>query len=179
VGYATGKDLDEVEMLAPGWIASFLDQRRGKDLLIGCGDQRYRPAGDALAAWLQEHYAIRARTIIAGPRASCRMAYQDGFGYTQYGPDPVQADILIGNVQDNALMWKFQSCQGWGGWLPVEVNRDFPGMGHAIVMLSAPVVTQPDGQAGGKQAPQQLVIGGGSPAETMRGVQALEQAFER
>jgi len=171
--YETAAGLAKVEVLEADAVAAFLEARRGKDLVIGCGDIRFQPVGEKLAAWLKASYAINASLSMAGPRASCRYAYQDGFGYTRFGADPVHADILIGNCQDNGLMQKFITPQDWVGWLPLEVNQEFPGLGRAVVMLSVPVVTQANGRPGGKVAGQQLIIGAGFPAEAMKAVDVL------
>ena len=173
-----GAPVRDVEILDAPQIAAFLDARRGKSLLIGCGDTRLKAVGDEMAHWLKEAYGIDARVTMAGPRASCRFAYMDGFGYTQFGGEPVKADILIGNCQDNFLMQRFLTPQGWCSWLPLEVNEDFPGPGRALVMLSVPVITQSNGQPGGKVAEQQLVIGASSAAEAIDATRALRRALK-
>lgn len=171
--YEQGEKLRPVEVLGAGKVGRFLEERRGGEVVIGCGDRRYRPVGEKLAEWLEAEYEIQARTTTAGPRATTNYTYMSGFGWTRYGKDPVEADILVGNDQSNGLMWKFADCKDWVHWLPVEVNKDFPGLGHAVVMLSLPVRTRANGNPGGKRAPQQLIIGGSNPADAMRGVEEL------
>jgi hypothetical protein len=172
--YASGEKLGSVEVLAADRIADFLDERRGGELMIGCGDRRYRPVGESLAEWLAEEYDIEARITTAGPRATTNYSYMSGFGWTRYGKNPVEADILVGNDQSNGMMWKFADCKDWVHWLPLEVNSDFPGLGHVVVMLSLPVQTRANGNPGGKRAAQQLIIGASNPADALRGVEGLQ-----
>ena len=175
--YIEGEKLASTEILDAGEVSDYLEARRGEDIVIGCGNRRYRPVGEQLAGWLKEEYDITARLTTAGPRASTNYTYMSGFGWTRYGDNPVEADILVGNDQSNGLMWKFADCKDWVHWLPVEVNKDFPGLGHAIVMLSLPIRTRANGQPGGRSAPQHLIIGAGNPADAMRGVEALQKGL--
>ncbi len=181
-GYAQGKGLAEVEILEPEKISAYLESPEAKQILIGCGDRRFLPVAEALAAWLKTKFQIEAKPTMAGPRVTIRKAYMDGFGWGRPGPAPSTPAILIGNCQDNALMWRFISHSGDSYWLPLEINQDFPGLGRAVVMLSAPITTRPDGRPGetGKgQAPQQLVIGASFPAEALRAVEALKRKLVR
>ena len=174
--YESAKGLAAVEILEPARIAEFLDARRGTNVVIGCGNSRYRPAAVALAGWLAKTHSIRAEVTMAGPRMLIRQVYMDGFGYGQVQPDPAKPDILVGNCQENGLMYRFQLLTGDNYWLPLEPNLDFPGAGRALVMLSVPVMTRSDGKPGGKECSQQLVIGAGGPAEAMQAVESLERA---
>ncbi|MFP4026359.1 MAG: beta-galactosidase [Candidatus Brocadiia bacterium] len=173
-----GEKLRATEILAPAEIGEFLEKRRGKELLIGCGDRRYRPVGEELATWLREKYNIEAKTTTAGPRATTNCTYMSGFGWTRYGKNPVEADILVGNDQSNGLMWKFADSKDWVHWLPVEVNQDFPGLGHAIVMMSLPVRTRANGQPGGRGAPSHLIIGASNPSDALRAVKEMNERLK-
>jgi len=173
-GYAAEK-LAEVEVLDADAIAAFLEKLKGTAIVVGCGDGRFKPVADALAAWLKQGYQVDSRVTTEGPRGSCRFDYMDSFGWTWYAPDPVEAAILIGNCQDNGLMWKFAKSQNPTWWLPLEVNQNFPGMGHCVLMLSSPVISDGNGNIARKDAPRQLVIGASFPSEAMRGLQALQQ----
>jgi len=67
-------------------------------------------------------------------------------------------------------MWRYTWMWGVNDryWLPLEINNAFPGAGRAVVMLSAPVVTDGSGKPTGKKAGQQLVIGASFPGEGWR-----------
>ena len=175
--YAGGKKLAGVEILDAGRIAAFLEARRGKTVTVGFGDTRYKPAADALAALLKAKYAIDCRLTGAGSRISCRWAYQDGFGYVTNGHEEAAAEILIGNCQDDALMWRYTWMWGVSDryWLPLEINNTFPGAGRAVVMLSAPVATDGSGKSVGKKAGQQLIIGASFPGEALAAVEQMKR----
>jgi len=175
--YAAGEAMAKVELLEPKRIAAFLEARRGKALVIGCGNRRFKPAAETLARWLKAAYGIRATITTAGRRCTIRKAYMDGFGYNRPLPEPVHADILVGNCQDNGLMYRFLLLSGQRYWLPLEVNQDFPGQGRAVVALSLPVATPESGRPGGKKTPQQLVLGASFPAEASLAVEALTAAM--
>ena len=170
---AEGTSLAEIEILQLDQIAAFIDNLNGGNIVIGCGDARFRPVAQALADWLQNARGITARITVEAPRTSCRFDYMDSFGWPSYGGDPVHAAILIGNCQDNGLMWKFLSLHG-SAWLPLEINQNFPGIGRAVVMLSSPVISSSTGQINRKDAQQQLVIGATFPSEAMRAVKELQ-----
>ena len=91
----------------------------------------------------------------------------DGYGWASCGKAPLHADILVGNCQDNGLMYDFISLQGACRWLPLEVNQDFPGVGRSIVMISSPYSSRADGRhsAQADATPRQLVIGASQPAD--------------
>jgi len=171
--YDDGAKLAAEEVLDRDRIAAFLRERAGRKIVIGCGDRRFRPAAVALAMGLKDTLDIDATITMAGPRATTQETYMLGFGYTRIGPEPVHADVLIGNCQDNGLMWKFIARGNEAAWLPVEVNQNFPGLGRVIVMLSSPVTTNVPGRPNDKRAPQQLIIGASYPSEAMQGVRAL------
>ncbi len=160
-GYADGSPIEPLLVVDPEAIAAFIEDRRGASLVIGCGSRGFQPAARALADWLAATFEITAAVTLAAPRASCRHDYMDSFGWPSYGGDPVRADILIGNAQDNGLMWRFLNLHGDGGWLPLEINQDFPGPGHALVMLSMPFVTRADGRPGGRASPSPTARAGG------------------
>ncbi|OPZ26188.1 MAG: Beta-galactosidase trimerization domain protein [Lentisphaerae bacterium ADurb.BinA184] len=173
-----GEGLRENEVLDPAAIAAWLaGLPRDREIVIGCGDVRLRAVAEAARAWLEKDVGLRATITSAQPRASCRHDYMDGFGWPQYGADPVRPDLVVGNAQENGLMWRFLTCHGWCGWLPLEVNRDFPGPGRSVVMLSCPVRTQANGKPGGQREAQQLVIGASFPAEAAHGLAALQTAL--
>lgn len=172
-GYEDGKTLAEVEILEPKKINEFLEARRGKPVVIGCGSAGYQPAADVLAAWLSKRFGITAEVTCAPRRTVIRKAYQDGFGYNQVLAEPASPDILIGHTQDNPFMFRFVLFGGDQYWLPLGLNEDFPGAGRAIVSLSHPVITQGDGNPGGKSGTSQLVIGASFPAEALAAVKKL------
>jgi hypothetical protein len=163
----------KVEVCEPAAIAAFLKERAGKEVIIGYGGRPWQAAAETLAAWLTTTYNCKCTLTMAGPRCSCRYEYMDGFGYPNYGPDPVKADVVIGNCQDTPLLYRYLSLQGDDYWLPLEVNQDFPGPGRALIMLSAPVATQANGQPNGKAVPPQLVIGASYPDEARQGIAEL------
>jgi len=165
--------LAEVETLEAAKIAEFIAGLKGTSIVIGCGDARFKPAARAAADWLKQAYQIDSRITVEGPRASCRFDYMDSFGWPGYGDDPVQAAVLIGNCQDNGLMWKFLKCHGNVCWLPLEINQNFPGLGRAVIALSSPVITDDNGNLRKKDAPPQLVIGASFPSEAMKAVEEL------
>jgi len=172
---AEGTSLAEIEILQLDQIAAFLEKLNGSNIVIGCGDTRFKPVAQALADWLQKARGITARVTVEAPRTSCRFDYMDSFGWPDYGGDPVHAAILIGNCQDNGLMWKFLSLKTCA-WLPLEINQNFPGIGRAVVMLSSPVVSNNTGQISKKDAARQLVIGASFPSEALAAVKALQAA---
>jgi len=169
-----GPAMADVEILEPARIAAFVSALKGTSIVIGCADARFKPAAQALADWLKQNYQIDSRITAEGPRGSCRFDYMDSFGWTGYPDDPVQAAVVIGNCQDNGLMWKFVKLSGNVRWLPLEVNQNFPGAGRSIVMLSSPVTTDGGGNITKKDTPQQLVIGASLPGEAMMGVKAFQ-----
>ena len=175
--YAGTETPAQIEILDADRIAAFLEERRGKSTVIACGDTRYRPAAESLAQWLKRSYEIDSRITTVGSRISCRWAYQDGFGYVSNGHEETAAEMLIGNCQDNGLMWRYTWM--WGVdtryWLPLEANSMFPGAGRAIVMLSSPVATDGSGRATGKEVPRQLVVGASFPSEALAAVRALQE----
>lgn len=173
--YADATELAEVEILERDTIGAFLNQLQGADIAIGCGDNRFKPVAETLAAWLKTAYGVNSHITTVGPRVSCRYDYMDSFGWPQYGVDPIQAAILVGNCQDNGLMWKFLKCHGEICWLPLEINQDFPGIGRAVVMLSSPVVTDANGNTSRTDGERQLVIGASFPSEARRAVQELRK----
>lgn len=76
------------------------------------------------------------------------------------------------------MMWRYVAHWPFNErhWLPIEVNRHFPGPGRAIVMLSAPILTDSSGKSVGKKADvQRLVIGASFPAEASQAVAALAE----
>ncbi len=176
--HAAGDLPAAIEIDNPAAVVAFLNARRGTTLHIGCGDRRFQPAAQALALWLTNTLAIAADVTLAGPRASCRNDYMDSFGWPSYGGDPLHAEILLGNCQDNGLMWRFLTLHGECGWLPLEVNQDFPGTGRALIMTSMPFVTRADGKRGGKAHASQLVLGASDPGDVQRAVTALQSLFE-
>ena len=165
--------LASVEVLDRKAIIAFLESRKGKAIFVGAPDERYRPAFKPLAAWLKKAYDIDATMTTAGSRTKLRYDYQDGFGWPQILGEPTQPDILLGNAQDNALMYRFLQCHGDLLWMPVEVNQDFPGLGVGVVMLSSSVTTRADGKPGGKKAEPRLILGGSFPGETLQAVNTL------
>ncbi|HUW34245.1 MAG TPA: hypothetical protein VM223_21780, partial [Planctomycetota bacterium] len=121
-------------------------------------------------------YQIESRITCEGPRGQCSKSYMLGFGFFQPDPAPVRPEILIGNCQDNGLMWRFimRDARVEMGWLPLEVNQTFPGLGRAVIMLSCPISTQLDGKPRTDvPADPQLVIGASSAAEAVKGVEAV------
>jgi len=173
---ADGKKLAEVEMLDRDRITEFLRARKDKTIVISYGDTRFRAAAEQLADKLRRRYQIESRLTCEGPRGQCSKSYMLGFGYFRPDPAPVRPDVLLGNCQDNGLMWRFimRDSNVEMGWLPVEVNQNFPGYGRSIVMLSCPISTNLDGSPR-KDAPvgQQLVIGASGVAEAVKGVEAV------
>jgi hypothetical protein len=166
-------------VLGRGAIVAFLETLRGRPVLIGCGDRRYRQAAEALGDWVAEAFGATAEVTMTGPRATCRYDYMDSFGWPQYGEDPVRADILVGNCQDNGLMWRFVRQHGACGWLPLEINQDFPGEDRCVVMLSLPLVSQANGRPNSAPHPPQLVLGASSPGGVRRGLEALQKTVGR
>ena len=182
----SGPRLNDFEILGADRIAAFLSDRKGASIVIGSGDTRFRPAAELLAAWLKQTYQIDSRITTEGPRAVASHAYMLGFG-GRGSEDPVRADILIGNCQDNGLMWRFVRRDGGLqlGWLPLEVNQNFPGSERAVVMLSSTVITNPDGSqytpiSGAEPitAEPQLIIGASFPTEALSAVRALQQRLK-
>ena len=173
--YAAGTGLGQIEILDRDRIAAFLDEHKGGKLVIACGDTRFRPAAQALADWLKDTRQIDSRITTEGPRVSCTKPYMDGWGWPGLGGDPVKAAVLIGNCQDNPLMWRFVLTSGSSQWLPFEINQNFPGIDRAIVMLSSPVLTNSDGVPHTTKPRQQLVIGASFPSEALRAVKALQE----
>jgi hypothetical protein len=171
-----GAGLATNECLNPVAIQAFLESRRGTRILIAAGTPRFQPAAAALADWLSQGYGIQTELTFVAPRVSCRYDYMDGFGWPAYGNDPVQADILIGNTRDNGLMWKFLRCHNLCGWLPLEINQDFPEPARSLVMLSCPVQTEANGKPGGKKAASQLVLGAGDGTAALAAVEDLKRA---
>ena len=171
----TGPAFAAFEILDAPKVAEFLNSLKGTSIVIGCGDRRFKPAAKAVADWLKQAYQIDSRITTEGPRASCRFDYMDSFGWTQYTEDPVHAAVLIGNCQDNGLMWKFLKCHGNVCWLPLEINQNFPGLGKAVVMVSSPVITDNSGNIRRKDAPLQLVIGATYPGDAMRAIEELRK----
>jgi len=174
--YETGDQLQPVEILEHDQVASFIDGLKDTSVVIGCGDSRFKPVANELAQWLKRNYNIESRITVEGSRASCRYDYMDSFGWPGYGGPPVHAHILIGNCQDNGLMWQFLTLHGSVCWLPLEVNQNFPGIGRSVVMMSSPVISDANGRIRTTNAARQLVIGAGFPSEAMQAVKALEQA---
>jgi hypothetical protein len=170
---AGARALGAVEWVDLPGITAWLRERRGAPLLIGCGSTRFRPAAEALAAWLKKTWQVEATLTHAGPRTVIRKAYMDGFGYNHVLPAPSRPDIVVGNCQENATMWDYLLLSGACRWLPAEVNDDFPGAGRALVMLSFPVATEANGKAGGKPAAPQLVVGASDPTAALAAVEAL------
>jgi len=167
--------LAEVETLEAPKIAEFIAGLKGTSIVIGCGDARFKPAARALADWLKQAHQIESRITVEGPRASCRFDYMDSFGWPGYGDDPVHAAILIGNCQDNGLMWKFLKCHGNVCWMPLEINQNFPGLGRAMLAMTSPVISDDNGNLRRKDAPRQLVIGASFPSEAMKAVEELKK----
>jgi len=176
--YVSGEQLRDVEMLAAEEVRAFIAGLRGTSIVISCADARFKPAGVAVAQWLKQAYNVDSRITMAGPRVSCRKPYMDGFGYPYPGPEPVHAAILIGNCQDNGLMFKFVGITNDTAWVPLEVNQNFPGMGRALVALSSSVRTDGNGVIRKKDAPRQLVLGASFPGEALQAVAALKQAVK-
>lgn len=170
---ANERALASVEVLDLASVHAFLDARKGKAILVGAPDERYRPVFTPLAAWLKKAYGIDATMTTAGSRTKLRYDYQDGFGWPQILGEPTQPEILLGNAQDNALMYRFLQCHGDLLWMPVEVNQDFPGLGVGVVMLSSPLTTRADGKPGGKKTEPRLILGGSFPSETLQAVNSL------
>ncbi|MGI6495350.1 MAG: beta-galactosidase [Kiritimatiellia bacterium] len=161
----------------PEEVRAYLERLREKEgVLIGCGDRRFLPAANLLAERLRTRLGVTASVTMAGARVeNCRDDYMDGYGWPGYGAPPVHADILLGNCQDNGLMYGFISLQGECGWLPLEVNQDFPGMGRSLVMLSLPCLSRADGRHSARLAPgRQLVLGASQPEDCLRAVEALD-----
>ena len=167
------KPLAPVEVVDAPAIRAFLTARRGTPVVIGYGSPAFKPAADTLAAWLTSRGKMAVTLSSAGRRTLIRQVYMDGFGYNQLQPEPLVADILIGNTQDNGLMYRYAIDSGDCYWLPLDVNEDFPGADRALVMLSLPIKTKADGKPGGTEADQQLVIGASYPAEALRAVDAV------
>lgn len=168
--YEENATLAAVEVLDRPGIEDFLAARRDKTVTIGYGDVHFRPAAEMLAAWLKREYNIAATLTAAGRRTVIRQCYMDGFGYNQVLGEPTKADIVIGNSQQNGLMFRYALLSGDNAWLPLEANDDFPGLGHAFVTLSLPLVTQSNGRPGGRAADAQLVFAASFPAEAQQAV---------
>jgi len=171
--YESGDQMSDTEILHRDDIAAFLDSLAGESIVIGCGDTTFRPVAETFARWLADTRGIQSRITIEGPRASCRFDYMDSFGWPHYGDDPVHAHVLIGNAQDNGLMFKFLRVHGNHSWLALEVNQRFPGLGKGVVMLSSPVLTGGNSHIVRQNERRQLVVGSSFPAEAMKAVEAL------
>jgi hypothetical protein len=169
-----GAGMSQVEILDRDQITAFLEARRGKQVLIGCGDTRFRLAAEELSKWLKQTHNIDASITTAGSRLICRYDYMDGYGWPNSETEQASADILIGNARDNGLMWRYVWMTGNRYWLPLEINDTFPGIDRSVVMLSIPVVTDNGGKAVGKPADQKLIFGASFPAEAMRAVKAMQ-----
>jgi len=174
--YEIGAGFTGIEVLDADRIAAFLDERKGKELLIGCGDTRYKPAAEALANWLKQAYEIKTQITTERPRASTHRPYMDGFAGPHIHGEPVRPEILIGNSQDNGLMIRFIRHTGDDYWLPLEMNQNFPGADRAVVMLSAPVRSDANGRPHNAANQRQLVIGASFPSEALRAVQVLQRS---
>ncbi len=144
-------------------------------VLIGCGDRRFLPAAKRLATRLGEELGIESQITMAGARVrNCRDDYMDGYGWTDYGAAPVRADILIGNAQDNGLMFDFLTLKGDCRWLPLEINQDFPGPGRAIVALPLPCTSRSSGRTNARlDGYRPIVLGASHPADAISAVAAL------
>ena len=167
---AAGERLAEgVTLFHPDLYFGFFESLLEKgEAVIGCGDRRFLSAANSLAKDLNDRFGIAAKVTMAGARIeNCRDDYMDGYGWASCGKVPLHADILVGNCQDNGLMYDFISLQGACRWLPLEVNQDFPGVGRSIVMLSSPYSSRADGRhsAQADATPRQLVIGASQPAD--------------
>ncbi len=172
-GYVDGEGMAPVELHRPDAVLAHLDRLSEKDILIGCGDRRFLPVAEEVAAWLRTTYGVEVRISSAGPRATCRKSYMAGFGWTRPGENPVDPDILIGNAQENPLLFDYLLLKRDIRWLPLEINRDFPGVDGALVTLSCPIITGSDGQPGGRPAEPVLVLGATFPAGVRAGLEAL------
>jgi|GEM_PF-2448123 len=176
--YETGARFEGIEILDAERIVAFLNTLQGTAVVIGCGDTRFTPVARDLADWLKETRQIEARITTEGPRASTHKPYMDSFAGPHLHGDPVKAKILIGNCQDNGLMRLFIYHGDNAHWLPLESNKNFPGLDRAVVMLSSPVRTDHKGRPHRGKAEQRLVIGASFPSEALRAVRALEQKLQ-
>ncbi|MFW5915450.1 MAG: hypothetical protein ACOCTQ_03135 [Planctomycetota bacterium] len=172
-GYEMGDKLQHVEIYSPSDIDAFLKDRSGDPVVLGYGHRNYRKPAERLADWLKDEYDVDVELTMAGPRATTNWTYMSGFGWTREGAEPVEPDIVIGNVQNNALMWRYASVKNDVYWLPLEPNEDFPEPGRALVMLSLPVKTRSNGKPGGKPAGRQLVIGATNASDARQGIEEL------
>jgi len=175
------------------WLGEAAEAARaaGRPVVISAGSPAYRAAAETLAE------ALRARG--AGVRISTlpvRLETHDPDPYNRFRSArhrrPLETiDVFLGNDYDNSnladLTGAWRQTDHANPRLPVSVNRDFPGGGRAVLMLTRPFFVRDPGRrdkgAGEgyhvfREAPRQLVVGAGTPEAAAAAVRALLQMAE-
>jgi len=175
----------EAELRA--WLAELQAARAQNpqdEVVISYGSPEYRPAAEKLAERLTK---AGLQTRISG--LGIRNFTDDPDPYYRlrsgrYERPLAKIDVFIGNDWDNTnladLTGAWQASRHANPILPVSVNRQFPGGGRAVLMVTRPFsVSLPNAKSFPekyhvfKEQPRSLVIGASSPDGAVRGVEAF------
>ncbi len=162
----------------PSEVRAFLAGLRGKTVTIGCGSPAYRALGDRLAVALAGRLHCKATCTLTGVQYSAEGQKHRKPHYTMQG----LPDILLGNEWDNQILASY-TATSWPDdsqnnknrlFLPVVINRAYPGAGSGVLELSRPyqvvsrrkrATTEPQTYRFDPTIPR-LVIGGSDIAGT-------------